>query len=113
MKRKRKKKVSYSLSALRLRAFYDQNEKCYWCGKQMLRVTKDNNPLKLTGDHLIPLYAGGKTRPGNIVAACLGCNSTRNSAETNRRSHRVHDKIAMWGDPTGYSPFEVLKGKIK
>ena len=109
MKRKRKVRNGYSFSALRLRAFHAQKERCYWCKEQMHRVPDgENDPLQLTGDHLVPLYAGGKTIPGNIVAACKRCNNSRNS-ETNRTPTRVHDKTTTWGDPKSYSPFEVLK----
>jgi len=38
----------------------------------------DSDPLQCTGDHLIPTYAGGRTVPGNIVAACRKCNNARN-----------------------------------
>jgi hypothetical protein len=37
----------------------------------------EGDPLRLTADHLIPLHAGGETRPGNIVAACRKGNGSR------------------------------------
>lgn len=40
---------------------------CTYCG-----ATED-----LTGDHVIPLAAGGTSDPSNVVVACRPCNSTR------------------------------------
>lgn len=110
MKRKRKIRITYSLPALRLRAYWAQEGLCYWCKQPMKKDADETDPLQLTADHLIPVYAGGKTAPGNIVAACRKCNSSRHP-EMMRKPKRNHDKVAMWGDPKHYSPFEVLKDR--
>jgi hypothetical protein len=67
--------------------------------------TNENDPLLCTADHLIPTYAGGKTKPGNIVAACKECNGQRNP-ETNRM--RKGTKL-VFGDDSPKSPFEELQ----
>jgi 5-methylcytosine-specific restriction endonuclease McrA len=108
MKRRRKVRVTHSLQALRLRAYWAQSGKCWWCKELLHRTSDASDPLQLTADHLIPLHAGGKTAPGNIVAACRKCNSGRHP-ELNKKPLRLHDKVKMWGDPKTYSPFEVLR----
>jgi 5-methylcytosine-specific restriction endonuclease McrA len=84
-----------------------QEGKCYWCSVQMEGHQQPNHPRYPTGDHLIPLFAGGKTKHGNIVAACFRCNTSRNGPETN---HRKQDAAPLRsGDDTPRSPFEILK----
>lgn len=36
-----------------------------------------------TWDHLVPVSAGGRTIPGNIVPACVSCNSRKRSRDLN------------------------------
>jgi 5-methylcytosine-specific restriction endonuclease McrA len=66
------------------------------------------DPKGCTADHLVPLYAGGKTVAGNIVAACRACNNARNGSETNRRRASEPGLVASIGDDAPSSPFEVL-----
>ena len=47
-----------------------QNGICYYCHKN---VGKAN----LTMDHVLPLSRGGKSRKGNLVAACKACNNKK------------------------------------
>jgi 5-methylcytosine-specific restriction endonuclease McrA len=67
MKRKRKKRPvlreALVLKALKRQALHEQGGKCHWCGEPL--AVED-----ATADHLVPRYAGGTTRHGNIVAAC-------------------------------------------
>jgi hypothetical protein len=108
MKRKRKKRKIYDLGMLRNHAARRQNNRCFHCGAEMCGV--ENHPLQLTADHYpIPVYAGGKTEPGNIVAACRRCNNSRNSEETNRGKDPVNVVI---GIDRHYSPFASLKDII-
>lgn len=95
----------WTLERLRDRAYYAQAGRCYWCHQTMTPVG-GNNPLSLTADHLIPRYAGGRTRPGNIVAACRKCNSSRQK-ETNKP--RKTEAVFSAGDPRPLSPFARLK----
>jgi 5-methylcytosine-specific restriction endonuclease McrA len=106
-KRKRKARPGWSLPALRQRACRTQKGLCYWCGQQMKPDAESTDPLRLTADHLVPVYAGGSTRPGNIVAACARCNNSR-QVETNRRKLAEARPICA-GDETTHSPFAVLK----
>jgi len=91
------------IKRLRRRAYWKQNGLCYWCQREM---TMDGNPgtdpLALTADHLTPFYAGGKTRPGNIVAACYECNNKRNP-----EANRGHGGISV-GNDRPISPFAAL-----
>lgn len=43
---------------------------CYYCGKKVGRTS-------LTMDHIVPLSRGGKSKKGNIVAACKECNNRK------------------------------------
>jgi 5-methylcytosine-specific restriction endonuclease McrA len=106
MRRKRKPKAPWTLQQLRWRAFNAQRGLCYWCGQPMKQNCELNDPLALTADHLIPRYAGGLTKPGNIVAACRGCNNTR-QVETNKPPR--HEAVYKAGDDTPVSPFARLR----
>jgi 5-methylcytosine-specific restriction endonuclease McrA len=66
-------------------------------------------PGLMTADHLVPRYAGGKTVPGNIVAACGQCNNSRNS-ETNQPKAGT---IFSIGDDAPSSPFEPLLARYR
>jgi 5-methylcytosine-specific restriction endonuclease McrA len=110
MKRKYKKQVAWRLSHLRLRAYHAQNGLCYWCQRPMERNPEAESDARLTADHLLPSYAGGKTKPGNIVAACAKCNHSR-QVEVNKPSKAE----AVWsaGDDGLQSPFGVLKQRLE
>ena len=43
---------------------------CYYCNRDVGRE-------QLTMDHLVPLSRGGKSKKGNIVAACKECNNQK------------------------------------
>jgi 5-methylcytosine-specific restriction enzyme A len=43
---------------------------CYYCNREVGRT-------QLTMDHLIPLSRGGKSKKGNVVAACKECNNKK------------------------------------
>ena len=43
---------------------------CYYCNRDVGRE-------HLTMDHLVPLSRGGKSKKGNIVAACKECNNQK------------------------------------
>lgn len=92
------------LQCLRDEAFKKQGMRCHWCGLFMKPVAAPQDPLLLTGDHVIPLHAGGKTIRGNIVAACRSCNNGRHP-EFNSLGIGI---VATVGDATPRSPFEVL-----
>lgn len=105
MTRKLSHKEAYALRILRERANRKQGGLCHWCKQLMKTVAPPNDPLLLTGDHLVPMHAGGKTVPGNIVAACAKCNSERHP-EMNRTGGGL---IATVGTETSAGPFDVLK----
>ena len=47
-----------------------QKGECYYCGRM---VGREN----LTMDHVVPLARGGKSKKGNLVAACKECNNKK------------------------------------
>jgi len=95
--------------ALRDAAMRRQNMHCYWCNREMKFEYGVNHPLYPTGDHLIPLHAGGTTRHDNIVAACRECNNGRHP-ELNRTKEPFQ---ATFGQEINRSPFEVLAKFMK
>ena len=102
MKRRRKKRPAQNeqslLRALTRKAYFAQHGRCKHCGDPM--------PLnEATGDHYpIPRYQGGQTKAGNIVAACVECNTTAHK-NTDRKGGKYN---MTCGDDTPRSPFEVL-----
>jgi hypothetical protein len=66
------------------------------------------NPRLMTADHVKPVWAGGLTIAGNIVAACFECNNTR-SRDTNQ-SKRGSKFII--GDDSPSSPFAKLREQL-
>jgi len=95
------------LHVLRDRAAQRQNMLCHWCGIEMRTDVEPNHPQFLTAEHLIPKHAGGKTRPGNIVAACRKCNNERHP-EMNRSPQSAVVSYSC-GDDRPHSPFAVLR----
>jgi hypothetical protein len=59
--------------ALYLRAGF----RCAWCGSDLTGA----KPAQVTLDHLIPREDGGSHDPGNLVMACLSCNSARGARD--------------------------------
>lgn len=96
------------LRILRARAFRKQRGLCYWCKQQMIENAPDCEQRQLTADHLIPIHNGGKTVPGNIVAACRQCNNGRHP----EMMAMGGGLVAVAGDDAPRSPFERLKGKL-
>lgn len=92
------------LRYLRARAARSQRFLCHWCHLPMQTDVPETHPRLLTGDHLIPLYRGGKTIAGNIVAACRECNNLRHPELTSMGGGIV----ATAGDDSLRSPFEML-----
>ncbi len=43
---------------------------CYYCNREVGRK-------QLTMDHVVPVSRGGKSKKGNIVAACKECNNKK------------------------------------
>jgi len=77
------------LESLRYLSFKAQGGRCYYCGAPIwqhdpaefaarhgltLRLARR---LQCTAEHLVARRDGGKSKHGNIVAACLFCNSNR------------------------------------
>jgi hypothetical protein len=56
-----------------------------------------------------PVWDGGRTWPGNIVAACYACNQDRGRV-TNQTKRGSKFTI---GDDTPRSPFEVLRAQLQ
>lgn len=54
--------------------------KCHWCGKKVVRKSKDRAILA-TMDHVKPLSKGGVHHLSNLVLACAPCNSFRGNQD--------------------------------
>lgn len=95
------------LRKLRGAAYRAQGGLCWWCRLPMKTECQETDPRRLSGDHLVRLADGGETKPGNIVAACRECNSTRHP-EMNSMGGGL---VAQAGDDSVRSPFEVLNDR--
>ena len=58
---------------LRYEVFRRDNHACRYCGATAPEA-------KLTVDHVVPVTLGGTDEPGNLVTACVDCNSGKSSA---------------------------------
>ncbi len=65
----------YNVRENRLKIFERDHYKCVYCRKQLTRFSA-------TLDHVHPVREGGDNSEGNLVTACLQCNSKKNFAET-------------------------------
>lgn len=72
----------------------------------MIRGGNPSDERALTGEHLVRITDGGKTKPGNVVAACRKCNNERHVFE-DREASKVPTTYTC-GDDSVRSPFEVL-----
>jgi HNH endonuclease len=95
------------------RAFYRQRGLCFWCQQQMTWGSSGSDgvcePHTATADHVRPVWDGGRTLPGNVVAACYACNQDRGRV-TNQT--KWGSKFTI-GDDTPSSPFEVLRAQLE
>jgi hypothetical protein len=60
----------YNVRENRIKVCERDGYKCHYCPKQLTRFTA-------TLDHVTPVAAGGDNSFGNLVTACLGCNSRK------------------------------------
>jgi 5-methylcytosine-specific restriction endonuclease McrA len=75
--RKRSRRAAYRYPAKMLdKLCRAQKNKCAYCGRAMTRGTAQT---RATVDHVVPLSGGGRTRYGNVVAACAACNHAKGS----------------------------------
>jgi hypothetical protein len=61
----------YNVRENRLKVYERDNYLCRYCNKQLTRFTA-------TLDHVTPVAEGGDNTLGNLVTACLDCNSRKN-----------------------------------
>jgi hypothetical protein len=64
----------------RERLWIKEGKKCHWCGRAT-RLTAEDAADQATIDHILPRYKGGSNDDKNLVSACKGCNSRRNSED--------------------------------
>jgi hypothetical protein len=60
----------YNVRENRAKVYERDGYKCHYCDKQLTRFTA-------TLDHIVPVAEGGDNGFGNLVTACLGCNSRK------------------------------------
>lgn len=98
------------LRRLRRQAFNLQNGLCFWCGEPMALGVPQSDPLCCTADHHpIPRHQGGRTRPGNIVAAHGLCNETRHPELNTPPGSGKGGVVFSAGESSSRSPFEILR----
>jgi 5-methylcytosine-specific restriction endonuclease McrA len=100
---------------LRLRAFQQQQGRCWYCGVQMWHrdpaelpgiPAKNSSRLRCTAEHLQARCDGGRHEASNVVAACAYCNHTRHKIKPppapNTYFQRIRKKIAQGGWHPGW-----------
>ncbi|MCW2950287.1 MAG: hypothetical protein JWN41_1300 [Thermoleophilia bacterium] len=79
MARRRKPQATDShADRRRARLAERQGGRCHYCGTAMTPQPRDPNERRasdITIEHLVPRVLGGGNAPGNLVAACRGCNT--------------------------------------
>ena len=63
----------------------------------------------MTAEHVQPVWDGGRSVAGNVVAACYECNNAR-SREANQTKRG--SKLTI-GDDTPSSPFAALRALLR
>lgn len=96
-KRRKRPRIPKAKSLLHVRV-HQQDHRCAYCKKRMIYESrhdsdKFNHPRRATLDHVVPLAAGGRNDAGNIVAACLECNTAKGSM-TLDEFRAVREKMA-------------------
>ena len=76
-----------------LELWKEQEEKCYYCGVQML--LEEKKPESVEVDHMVPTNKrdGGKNVPENICLSCHACNSEKRA--------RVSEEYLKWRKDNG------------
>ena len=100
---------------LRLRAFQQQQGRCWYCGVQMWHhdpaelpgiSAKNASRLRCTAEHLQARCDGGRDEASNVVAACEHCNHTRhkrkNPPEPNLYLADIRKRVARGGWHPGW-----------
>jgi 5-methylcytosine-specific restriction endonuclease McrA len=64
------------LRSLRRQAAKRQGGLCHYCQLPMTPCD-GRSPASETLDHIVPVSAGGRSNPGNVVAACFTCNQVK------------------------------------
>jgi len=67
---------------------------CYYCGVGVSRRAARYDVCKTTIDHVLPLCRGGTNEEENLVAACLTCNSRKQTMLVDRFLSRLARRIA-------------------
>lgn len=76
---------------------HDRHPNCHWCGARVRIITivrDQRNPDDMaTLEHLVPECFGG-AHGGNMVLACMQCNSMRSNYPSLKEALRVHIESA-------------------
>lgn len=90
-RRRQRKKTGRVTTRDWLRLVRRYDSRCFYCGEA----------AAMTMDHIVPLSRGGKHTIGNIVPACLSCNSSK------------HDRfIVEWRVACrGVDPMKTMRGR--
>ena len=78
----RKKRTPHQFRELKALVWAKTDGLCYYCGTALLirAECRDDKPMAMHMDHLVPLHRGGLDNPNNWVIACEPCNQARGHA---------------------------------
>lgn len=78
---------------LKAQALAKCGSSCHYCGAAL-------SLSSMTMDHVIPRKNGGETEIGNVVAACLGCNSSKSNGTLVTRYQCACNALPTRSSPT-------------
>jgi hypothetical protein len=87
----------HRLCILRDQAFHKQGGRCHWCGCEMVKGSDhQGHPQELTGDHVVPLWAGGKTVAGTVpwCSSAAARQSPSRSPQARAQGRRIETEAA-------------------
>jgi len=96
------------LSKLRHEAFLNQSGRCHYCESPIWLEGKKGfakkysisvsmaEQFRCTAEHLVARCDGGDNSQGNIVAACIFCNSTRHRIKCPPSPSQYKELVQRW-----------------
>lgn len=62
---------------LKSKAFHRDDFICKYCGFEGQHPWKEDGPVDITADHVVPLSRGGTNDLENLVCCCIPCNNSK------------------------------------
>lgn len=80
--------------------------RCQYCGR-----TPSEDDIKIVCDHIVPKIEGGEDTADNLVACCVGCNSSKSGKKLLPETLELISKsVASKNEKLGISPKKIITG---